>query len=114
MRSPVIPLRDEATKRKELGGELLTDAAYTAGGKLQVAGYVAKDKEAEQTKLIAALLHDPAVVPASVLGTKAGKPVEPSLPGLKPIDYAALKKRRGRVSPAKRPTRSSAAPASMT
>ncbi len=92
-RSPVVTLREQAVGKKELDGVVFTDASYTAAGKLDVAGYVAKDQEAAQTKLIDTLLHKPAVVAAEVLGTKAGQPVEPSLTGLKPIDYTAIKKR---------------------
>jgi hypothetical protein len=93
LKSPAVALRDEAVRRPELAGAVFGDAWYGDDGRLRLAGYDAKDREAEQKKLVDELLRNKEVVPPEVLGTKGGKPIEPSLADLKPVDYAALKKR---------------------
>jgi len=93
VKSPVHALRAAATEHNQLRGAVLADLSYAADGKLQLAGYVAREKADEQKKLIGGLLRDAAIVPPLVLGTKAGKAVEPSLAELKAADYDALRKR---------------------
>ena len=87
VKSPLPALRNQVVGRKELHGAVFTGLWYDGDGRLHLSGYVVKDHEADQKKLIGTLLRDPALVPATVLGTR-----EPSL-DLLAADYVALKTR---------------------
>ncbi len=92
-KSPVLNLRAIPADAKELRGAVFADATYAADGQLLLTGYVAQARTDEQKKAIVTLLTNAALFERAVLGTKADKVVEPSLAGMKPVDYVALRQR---------------------